>query len=45
MLDIICESFAGQTIYMYCQALFSLKNKKQNIDCRLPQNFPWRFKG
>ena len=30
MLDFTCESSAGQTIHMQCQALFSLKNKKQN---------------
>ena len=29
MLDITCELSAGQTIHMLCQALFSLKNKKQ----------------
>ena len=29
MLDITCESSAGQMIHMYSQALFSLKNKKQ----------------
>ena len=28
-LDISCESSAKQTIYMKCQDLFSLKNKKK----------------
>ena len=35
MLDITCGLSAGQTIHMKCQALFSQKNKKKNINCRL----------
>ena len=36
-LDISCELSAWQTIHMKCQDLFSLKNKKKNLECYLLQ--------
>ena len=35
--DISCELSAKQTIHMKCQDLFSLKNEKKNLGCRLLQ--------
>ena len=29
--DILCKSFAGQTIYIKCQALVSMKNNNKNF--------------
>ena len=36
-LDISCELSAKQTVHMKCQDLFSLKNKKNFLECPLLQ--------
>ena len=41
-LDISCESSAQQTIHTKCQDLFSLKNKKKNLNA-VCYKF-WHFK-